>query len=154
MNTLRFTFRSIFFTAVLCLFVIGCNSQFATTVRKVTYPPDFNYTVQADLRTDMGKLAQQMVLLEQALASKAGDDNDAREKQRQQVLFTLRNMERIATSLKAGNTGANHPFMQDYMQDFIAKIDQARGGAAIEPPRYFYAGKLSGGCTNCHKVNR
>jgi hypothetical protein len=62
--------------------------------------------------------------------------------------------ERVATSLKAGNTGANHPFMQDYMQDFIAKIDQARGGAAIEPPRYFYAGKLSGGCTNCHKVNR
>ena len=150
MNKLGILFRIALFTITIDVFVVGCSSQFATKVRKVTYPPDFNYTVQADLRSDMDKLAQQMVLLEQALASKAEDDNDAHEKQRQQVLFTLRNMERIATSLKAGDTGANHPFMQD----FIAKIDQARGGASIEPPRYFFSGKLSGGCTNCHKVNR
>lgn len=154
MNKLGVSLRTVFLTMTICIFVVGCSSQFATAVRKVTYPPDFTYTPQGELRSDMAQLAQQMVLLDQALASTAEDSDAAREKQRQQVLFTLRNMGRIATSLKASETGTNHPFMQDYMQDFIAKIDQARGGAAIQPPRYFFAGKLSGGCTNCHKVNR
>jgi hypothetical protein len=40
------------------------------------------------------------------------------------------------------------------MQDFVAKVDQARVTASLEQPRYYFAGKVSGGCTSCHKVNR
>jgi|SaaInl0LU_22_DNA_1037365.scaffolds.fasta_scaffold09428_2 hypothetical protein len=137
-----------------CFLVVSCSSQIAESVRKVTYPPDFSYTKPADLRSDMDQLAYQMSKLDQALAIPVSSDANTNEIQRQQVLSTLRNMGRIAANLKGSDTGANHPFMQDYMQEFIAKIDAARGGAAIEPPRYYNAGKLSGGCTNCHKVNR
>lgn len=142
------------FVISVCIVMIGCSSQMAASMRKVTYPPDFTYTKQADLRTDMDQLAKQMVILEQALVAPSTDIDNAREIQRQQVLSTLRNMGRIAASLHANDIGTNHPFMQDYMQEFIGKIDKARVAASIEPPRYYFAGKISGGCTNCHKVNR
>ncbi len=139
------------------LLIAGCSSQFAASMRKVTYPPDFDYVEQAKLRSDMGRLAQQMRLLDQALIKQYDQDDhptvDA-ESQRQKVLSALQSMGTIASKLKAGDAGANHPFMQDYMQDFVAKIDKARVAASFEQPRYYFAGKISGGCTSCHKVNR
>jgi hypothetical protein len=98
-----------------------------------------------------------MRLLDQALIKQYDQDGhptvDA-ESQRQKVLSALQNMATIASKLKAGDAGANHPFMQDHMQDFVAKIDKARVAASFEQPRYYFAGKISGGCTSCHKVNR
>jgi len=153
---MKFFHKSISFLFVLSLSIMlaSCHSQFASKMRKVTYPPDFTYTEQGDLRTEMTQLAQQMVLLDTALVQGPGESALAGEAQRQAVLNSLREMERIAARLKAGNAGANHPFMQDFMQEFIVKVDKARGAASIDPPRYYYAGKVSGGCTNCHKVNR
>lgn len=146
---------------IYCLFILSlsfllssCSSQFANKIRQVTYPPDFNYTEQTNLRSDMAMLAQQMVLLERSLDQVAENTVIAREAQRQDVLNSLKEMQRIASRLKAGNAGANHPFMDDYMQTFITKVDQARGAASIDPPRYYFAGKVSGACTNCHTVNR
>jgi len=132
----------------------GCSSPFAESMRKVTYAPDFKYTEQAVLRSDMDKLGQQMSLLEQALAKPYGESPDAIEAQREQVLDALRNMSAIASRLKTGSEGANHPFMEDYMQDFVSKVDKARVAASFEQPRYYFAGKVAGGCTSCHKVNR
>lgn len=137
-----------------CIFVVSCNSQIASSMRKMTYPPDFTYTEQSELRSDMAKLAQQMVLLEEALAITPSALDNTQEIQRQKVLLTLRNIGRIAANLRANDSGANHPYMQDYMQEFISKIDAARVAASIATPRYYYAGKIAGGCTNCHKVNR
>lgn len=138
----------------MCILTSSCNSQFASQVRKVTYPPDFTYTTQSSLRSEMAQLAQQMVLLDQALVKIPENTSASREMQREEVLISLREMERIATRLKAGSAGANHPFMDDYIEDFIATVDKARSAASIEPPRYYFAGKVSGGCTSCHKVNR
>ena len=139
---------------VCCLMLISCSSQFAANVRKVTYPPDFKYTEPAALQSDMGKLAQQMRLLDQALDTQHNNTVGAIEEQRQQVLTALQKMSKIAANLNAGNAGANHPFMQDYMQDFVAKVDQAKVAASLAQPRYYFAGKVSGACTSCHKVNR
>ena len=132
----------------------GCSSPFAESMRKVTYAPEFKYTEQAVLRSDMDKLGQQMGLLEQALAKPYTETPDELEVQRKQVLDALRNMSAIASRLKTGSEGANHPFMEDYMQDFMSKVDKARVAASFEQPRYYFAGKVAGGCTNCHKVNR
>lgn len=139
---------------VSAIVLAGCSSPFAESVRKVTYAPDFKYTEQAVLRSDMGKLGQQMSLLEQALAKPYGETPDEIEVQRTEVLDALRNMSAIAARLKSGSEGANHPFMEDYMQDFMAKVDKARTAASFEQPRYYFAGKVAGGCTSCHKVNR
>jgi hypothetical protein len=36
----------------------------------------------------------------------------------------------------------------------MSKVDKARVAASFEQPRYYFAGKVAGGCTSCHKVNR
>lgn len=136
------------------LAITACSSQFAESVRKVTYPPDFKYTKPADLRSEMDKLAQQMLLLDKALINVYESNQNGIENRRQQVLLALNNMGRTAAKLKEGETGGNHPFMQQHMQEFVAKIDQARTAASLTEPNYYFAGKVSGGCTNCHKVNR
>ena len=155
MYKLRMSFNKIILITVTCATVlVGCSSQFAASVRKVTYAPDFKYTEQSVLRSDMDKLALQMSLLELALIKPFGETPEELEVQREEVLLALKNMGAIASKLKSGNAGANHPFMETYMQDFIARIDKARTAASLQEPRYFFAGKVSGSCTSCHKVNR
>jgi hypothetical protein len=155
MNKLRVSLSRIVVIALASTIVLaGCSSPFAESMRKVTYAPDFKYTEQAVLRSDMDKLGQQMSLLEQALAKPYGETPDELEAQREDVLDALRNMSAIASRLKTGSEGANHPFMEDYMQDFMSKVDKARVAASFEQPRYYFAGKVAGGCTSCHKVNR
>jgi len=155
MKKLSLSFKKVILIALASsTLLVGCSNQFASSVRKVTYAPDFKYTEQSVLRSDMDKLAQQMGLLELALAKPYGETPDAIEVQREEVLFALKNMSEIASRLKTGNSGANHPFMDDYMQNFISKVDKARTAASLQQPRYFFAGKVSGSCTSCHKVNR
>lgn len=134
--------------------IAGCSSQFAESMRKFTYPPGFKYTQPAELRSDMAKLAQQMLLLDETLINEYDPTKDGAEAQRQQVLQVLQNMGTTASTLIEGETGGNHPFIQDHMKDFVAKVDQARTAASLKEPNYYFAGKVSGGCTNCHEVNR
>ena len=129
---------------------IGGCSDFAPVVREFTYPPDFKYVSGQELRSRMDQLAYQLQLLDQALVQ--SDSGQAL--QQQQVVETLRNIERIGASLQAGEAGSTHPFLQDFMSDFRNEVGQARTAASMDPPRYYLAGRIAGGCANCHKVNR
>jgi len=135
-------------TLISALFIAGSTSQFASTVRKVTYPPDFKYTEQDYLRSDMHQLPVQMAILDKALFEPLdqtiGQVQNQPELQREQVLTALTNMGTIASRLHAGQTGANHPFMDDYIQDFVSEIDKARTAASLQQPRYYFAGRISG----------
>ncbi|TRY30672.1 hypothetical protein [Aliiglaciecola sp. M165] len=135
-------------------FLTACSSQFAESVRKVTYPPDFNYVEPEQLRSDMSQLGALMRTLEFQLADEPEQSSSRTEQHRQRVVETLRSIEGIATKLQAGDAGANHPFLQDYMRDFVKTVGEARVAASLQQPRYFLAAKVSGGCTNCHRVNR
>lgn len=137
--------------AVACaLLVIASCSEVASTVRKVTYPPDFKYVSGQELRSNMDKLAYNLQRLDLTLADTSADQYE----QQQQVLDILHDIERIGTNLRAGDAGSNHPFLQDYMSNFVQQVGEARIAAAQNPPHYYLAGRISGGCTNCHKVNR
>lgn len=142
--------------AIVCLTIpflvitLGGCADTATVVRKFTYPPDFKYVSGQELRSSMDKLAFQLQQLDQALA----EDDSGQPVQQQQVIGILRDIERIGASLQAGDAGANHPFLQDYMTDFVANTGQARIAAALDPPRYYLAGRIAGACINCHQVNR
>ncbi|WP_371195931.1 hypothetical protein [Glaciecola sp. SC05] len=136
------------------MFIAACSNQFSESIRKVTYPPDFKYTQPAELRSDMSKLAQQMVLLDSALSDFYEPNESGVELQRERVIIALKGMERTASKLKEGSPGGNHPKLQEQMQSFAAKVDQARNAASLQNPNYYYAGKVAGGCTNCHSINR
>ena len=134
-----------------CISVMpGCSNDFSAAVRKVTYPPDFKYVTAQELRSNMEQLALQMQLLDQALKP----DNTDKTTQQQQVVDTLGTIQKIGVGLQAGDAGATHPFLQDMMMDFVDNIRRARSAASLKTPKYYLAGRVSGGCINCHKVNR
>ena len=131
------------------LVISGCN-DIAAMARKVTYPPDFNYVSEQEFRSRMDQLAFQLQLLDRALVT----SNPERSIQQQQVLDALRNMERIGSSLQAGEAGSSHPFLQDFMKGFMIDVGKARTAASMDPASYYRAGRIAGGCVNCHEVNR
>lgn len=132
------------------LLVNGGCSNFANTLRKVTYPPDFKYVSGQELRSDMQRLAFQLQLLDQALTEENAPPSD----QQQRVLATLRTIGTISGNLQAGDAGSNHPFLYDHMSNFVNDVGQAYSTASLDPPRYYLAGRVSGSCVNCHRVNR
>jgi hypothetical protein len=136
--------------ALLMVAVLTACSDPAATIRKVTYPPDFKYIERSELQSAMGTLAQQLLQLETALAlSEPVQDIDQEEVKR-----ILAEIENTAQQLDASAAGSNHPFLQDQMNQFTNDIQQARIAASLSPPRYYAAGKLAGGCVNCHRINR
>lgn len=140
---------SISLIAVSLLFITAC-ADVARNVRKVTYPPDFKYVTTEELRSNMQRLAYQLQLLDEALADRDSDNAV----QQGRIVETLRNIERIGSNLQAGRGGANHPFLEDMMPEFVTTVGQARLAADQNPPSYYWAGRVSGACLNCHKVNR
>jgi hypothetical protein len=145
---LFFICLTVFFSSIML--VAGCSNDFSAAVRKVTYPPDFKYVTAKELRSNMEQLALQMQLLDFALKP----DNSDKTTQQQQVLDALGKIQKIGVGLQAGDAGATHPFLQDMMRNFVDEIRRARTAASMEPPKYYLAGRVSGGCINCHKANR
>lgn len=141
--------RTMILSVAAILLLSACSNEFAAKVRKVTYPPDFKYVSGQELRSNMHNLAYQLQLLDKALAN-----TDSGQAAQQQVMDRLFKIEQAAASLQAGAAGASHPFLQDFMRNFVNQVGEARVAASLEPPRYYLAGKVSGGCVNCHKVNR
>jgi hypothetical protein len=139
------------FTALLLVSsLVGCS---LSDIRKVTYPPDFNYIEPQEIRTGMTKMAAQIRLLDIALQASVTDP-DAKATQQKRVMAALNNIENIASGLQGNPAGSNHPYMQDFMAEFVAKVDKARSAASLAEPRYYYAGKVAGACTVCHQINR
>jgi len=131
--------------------ISGCD-DFTAVVRKATYPPDFKYVTGQELRSRMDELAYQLQRLNQALVD--NESGQAKPDQQQQVLTILSNIERIGSSLQAGEAGSNHPFLQDYMKNFLSIVAQASNGASLNPPSYYFVGRIAGGCISCHRAHR
>lgn len=135
----------------IALFLLSSCSDMAALARRVTYPPDFTYVSGQELRSRMDQLAYQLQLLDQALVVESNLNQQVRQ---QEVVSILGTIERIGTNLQAGESGSNHPFLEDHMADFVINVSQARSAAIMDPPSYYLAGRVAGGCVNCHRVNR
>ena len=136
---------------IVSIVLAGCS---LSQMRKMTYPPDFNYIEPQTISNEMAKMAGEIALLDYALVPPENDTPEAKASQQRRVVTALSNIEKIASRLKSNDAGSNHPYMQDFMSDFVAKVDQARSAASLAEPRYYFAGKVAGACAACHKVNR
>ena len=136
--------------ATLLTYLAGCADP-AATVRQFTYPPDFKYVTKAELDTAMGALLEHLQILEGTLAPLEEPPPPV---DQARVVEELAAIERIARGLEAGPAGSNHPFLQDQMGRFVARVQQARLAAAMDPPRYYQAGTVAGACAQCHVLAR
>jgi len=143
--------RSIVPVLLLLFGVAGCrDTSPMELIRSATYPPDFNYVTGQQLRDSMDRLGYNLQRLDEVLIPNEG----GQQVPQREVVSVLGDIERIATNLRAGDAGSNHPFLEDHMSDFAVQVGRARLAAMSNPPNYYLAGQVAGGCVNCHRINR
>ena len=124
----------------------GCQNGALETVRKVTYPPDFNYISKEKLRTTMQTFAWYATLLDNNLR----DIREVTTEQRLQAVRILEKMEKLTHELGNESLSSNHAVVSNNIGRFRQNIIDARKGLLVEPPNYYLVGAVSGYCLDCH----
>lgn len=135
--------------AIIVIASAAC-SELTPAVQYELYPAGFDSARDVELNSRMLQLGNELQRLDLALASQEDDPPDLQ----QQVVGSLREIERIAGFLQSGDINTNHPFLRDDMNEFLADVREASQSAASSPPRYYLAGRVTGSCINCHRANR
>ena len=116
-------------------------------IRKATYPSDFVYLEQNQIRSEMALLSLYMRQIDEILL----DDSTVSSAQQEQVIKILSKIDNSVDSLGAGNIRTNHLVLDDHIDQFKSDVSVALRDASSDPPNYFALGRLSGSCVACHK---
>jgi hypothetical protein len=122
--------------------LIGCAQ-----IRKATYPSDFVYLEQTEVRSGMALLSFYMRQIDEILL----DDSTVSSEQQGQIIKILSKVDKSVDSLGAGNVRTNHLVLDDHIDQFKSDVTLALRDASSDPPNYFALGRLSGSCVACHK---
>ncbi|MDJ0833003.1 MAG: hypothetical protein QNJ69_05735 [Gammaproteobacteria bacterium] len=136
--------------ALIPLILSGCDSKMLETVRKVTYPPDFNYISEDKLSGTMQQFAWYTGLLDNYLR----DPTEISEDQRQSAIDILRKMETLSLELGSEDLSSTHDIVSFNIDRFRTSIVEARVGLQQDPPNYYLAGSVSAYCLNCHEISK
>ncbi len=129
--------------ALLCAgLFLGCAQ-----IRKATYPKDFVYLEQKQIKTQMALLSLYLRQLDQILL----DDSTVSSEQQQRILGILSKIEASTSTLGADSASTNHLVIDDHIDQFRDDVYTAIHNASADPPNYFALGRLSGSCVGCHK---
>lgn len=135
------------YSLVLCLLLLtGCQNGVFETVRKVTYPPDFNYISREKLTDTMHTFAWYTTLLDNSLR----DTSVVTKEQRLSAIEILQKMEKLSMELGTATLSSNHDIVSFNIDQFRQRIIDARKGLQQDPPNYYLVGGVSGYCLNCH----
>lgn len=132
--------------SILLVTVSGCQNGVLETVRKVTYPPDFNYISKQKVTDTMHAFAWYTTLLDNNLRDTATVTKD----QRLSAISILQKMEKLSLELGTESLSSNHNIISFNIDQFRQKITDARIGLQQEPPNFYLVGEVSGYCLNCH----
>lgn len=129
------------------ILLAACNSTDTTTPTPTA--PTFDYSSDdLALKSYMQQFAYQMQLLHWAM----NENPDNPSAQQQEVLTILRQLETIADNVESVENKTSHPFLENYLNDFNIRLDHAVTAAESNPPSYYLAGQIAGGCISCHWV--
>jgi hypothetical protein len=132
------------FAIGVCLTLVsGC-----AVIRKATYPPDFVYLEQSQIKSSMLKLSADIWRIEDILAT----SETVLPYQREEIISILAGMDGTARDLGAGTAITNHPFIDQNIDSFQRDVRLALEDVKKEPPAYYRAGRLSGRCLACHRL--
>ena len=133
---------------LLSLALAACNESSDTALTETNPAPEFSYKPGDELGSHMEQLGYQLALLDREL-----DANEYNQIEQDEVVAILREMEIIGSSFMTEDAGESHRFLQEDVAALIDSIINARRAASDQPPRYYLAGKVAGGCVNCHRVS-
>lgn len=136
------------FLASVLLGVTACQNGILENVRKVTYPPDFNYISKDKLTNTMQTFAWYIKLLDNNLRNTSTITNE----QLSNSISLLGKMEKLSHELGTESLSSNHNIVSFNIDAFRQKIVDARKGLLHTPPNYYLVGALSGSCINCHSL--
>jgi hypothetical protein len=130
----------------LFLFALAaCSVVPAKELRKVTYPPTFEYVARVDIQTDMHALAQNVAELDRLLRPEAGAP------EQREVVRLLENIDRVAGELASTGQPTGHTAIDLKLDLFRRDARAAYEMASATPPQYFLAGSIVGSCVYCHR---
>jgi hypothetical protein len=124
----------------------GCGKTLPELFRSHTYPPDFRYVPEENLRSSMWLLGRETVELRSVLADASLSDDTRRTR----AELLLGGMEDTIHKIGIDQAPSNHPELQQGLQALLTDVRVARDGVNHDPPNYFMAGSLSGACLYCH----
>jgi hypothetical protein len=124
----------------------ACSASWIDVFRRHTYPPDFRYVPDEQLRDSMWFLGRETLELRRVL----GDPNLSDETRRTRAELLLGGMQETVRKIGPEQWSSNHPELQSGLQALESDIQAAREGVLHDPPNYFLAGSISGACGYCH----
>jgi hypothetical protein len=130
-------------TLLLCAGLIVACAQ----VRKATYPDDFVYLDQKQVKNEMVLLSIYLRQIDQILL----DETTISSEQQGRLMNLLSSIETTADRLGAGTVATNHLLIDENIDHFRAEVHMAMQDVAADPPNYFSLGRLSGSCVACHR---
>ena len=148
MKAMKFRFLNVLATFLACGALVAC-AGFSAWLRQYTYPPDFEYITQEQLRSTMWQLARQVRELQLLML----EPTSTNERQRQKVVELLMTMEHTTSQLNTSGRPSNHPVIDHNLDALRRDIALARASVEKNPPNYFLVGSVTGACVYCHRGN-
>lgn len=141
---------------VPCFLVATVLLSSCANIRVLTYPPDFTWIGKEQLKTSMHEMGNSVSRINALL-----EQDKTNSSVQLQIVEELDNLEAQATSLSK-QTGwsitdldrpaSNHPLLDENLDEFIRLVDKARLQAQATPPSFYSVGKITGGCSSCHRI--
>lgn len=128
--------------------IVACNQDSGTAVSQGASPPAFETAEAEETRSNMAEMGHQLALLDRELTADEYNQIDQLE-----VVSILQAMELAGSSFESQEAAESHYFLQGELSQFLDSLTEARMAASDNPPRYYLAGRVAGGCTICHSVN-
>jgi hypothetical protein len=136
-------------SALLAVSILA--AVFSTTaceqVRKVTYPQDFQYMEDKEVKQIMQQMGENMGKLAQLVDDDSLSGKDKQEK----VIDVLNKLDGYATRLSGGHKQTNQFFIAEHIHGFSGDLVNAKMLASLDPPRYDKARNIVDSCSKCHE---
>jgi hypothetical protein len=124
---------------------LAACGDFAARLRKHTYPPNFQYITDEQLRSTMWRLAFHSREVRARI-----DAGEQAADHRAEILSHLEGMERAAADLNRSGWPTNHPLIDANHANLLRDIRMAQAAIQRDPPSFLLAGTVAGACAYCH----
>ena len=123
-------------------FTAGCEQ-----VRKLTYPENFQYMEDKEVKQIMQKMSASLATLGELV-----DEADPVDKEQQsKIIAELNKLDAYAARLSGGHKQTNQFVIAEHIHGFSGDLVNAKMLAELDPPRYDKARFVAHSCSKCHE---